>query len=143
VATSQADAVVVVGSATVKGVRAIARTTKRLRLLGVEATRIIVAINRAPRSPRIRSEVSRAIAALCDEPALRNPLFILDRKRIELCHRDAIALPDAFCSPIARVVTHAIEQLPPRHRDAAKPAAVVPGSLGTGRQGGPIEGLSA
>jgi MinD-like ATPase involved in chromosome partitioning or flagellar assembly len=139
----RADVVVVVGTATLTGVRAIARTTKQLRVLGVDASRIVVVVNRAPRSPRLRADISRAIAELIDESTLRNPLFAGDRKQVEQRQRDAAPLPDAYCAPLTRALLHVLGEVSPNITSTNDPVVVAPGSLGAApRPAGP-EGLSA
>jgi MinD-like ATPase involved in chromosome partitioning or flagellar assembly len=141
---TSADSVVLVGSSTIKGLRAIARAIRQLVALGVDDDRIIVVVNRAPRNPRLRAEISRAIATLSEVPGLRNPVFATDRKRIDQYVRDAVALPDAFCAPLARAVVHAITNLAPNRGVSTEPVRVPPGSLGArSAHAGPAEGLSA
>src|SRR4029079_1011834 len=52
---TRADAIVIVGSPSINGLRAIARTTHELRALGIEVARMIIVVNRSPRSPRLRA----------------------------------------------------------------------------------------
>ena len=126
----RADVVVIVGSCSIKGLRALARTTHELRAIGVEATRMITVINRAPRSPRQRAEMSRTIAELADEPALGNPFFLSDRKRIDQCLRDNTPLPDAACQPIAKAVSHTLDHTARNRGLDGEPTIVLPGTFG-------------
>ena len=141
---AQADAVVIVGSCSVKGLRALARTTHELRALGVEAARMILVINRAPRNPRLRADISRAIAELANEPTLGNPIFLSDRKRIDHSLRDCTPLPDAACASVARAVAHTLVHTPRNRGIDAQPTIVTPGSFGNWSDDtGPAEGLTA
>ena len=127
----RADVVVVVGSCSLKGLRALARTTHELRALGVDAARMVVAVNRAPRNPRLRADVSRTVAELANDPALGNPIFLGERKRIDQCFRDNAPLPEAACAPIARAVAHALDQTPRNRGLEVEPMIVSPGAFGT------------
>ena len=141
---THADVVVLVGTASLTGLRSIARTLRRLHSLAVDLSRVIVVINRAPRNPRLRAEISRAVAALTNESALRNPVFIGDRNRVEHCLRDGAPLPDTLATPLARAVVQAVGDLPRNTTSSDEPVAVRPGSLGMWSPGGgPAEGLSA
>lgn len=140
----RADVIVVVGSCSIKGLRALARTTHELRALGVEPARMITVVNRAPRNPRLRADICRTIAELAAEPTLANPIFLGERKRIDQCLRDSTPLPDAACEPIARAVAHALDHTPRNRGVAGEPSLVIPGSLGAWTSdSGPAEGLSA
>ncbi|MEO5839186.1 MAG: hypothetical protein ABIQ73_29755 [Acidimicrobiales bacterium] len=139
----RADVVVIVGSCSIRGLRALARTTHELRDLGVDATRMITVVNRAPRNPRLRADISRTIAELADEPSLANPIFLSERKRIDQCLRDSTPLPDVACTSIARAVTHTLDHTP-RNRDVdTEPTLVIPGTFGQWNDTGPAEGLTA
>ena len=141
---THADVVMLVGTSSIKGLRAIARSTRQLRSLGVDPARMIVVINRAPRNPKRRAEISRTLAALTDEPALPNPIFVGDRNRIDQLLRDGAPLPTALCAPLSRAVVQTIGDLPRNAAIEEPPATVRPGSLGAWSSGaGPAEGLSA
>ena len=140
----RADVVVVVGSCSIKGLRALARTTHELRALGVDATRMIAVVNRAPRNPRLRADISRTIAELADDPNIANPIFVSERKRIDQCVRDNSPLPDAVCQPIANAVAHTLDHTPRNIGLDAEPMIVMPGSFGAWTNDtGPAEGLTA
>ena len=136
--------VVVVGSCSIKGLRALARTTHELRALGVDAARMIAVVNRAPRNPRLRADISRTIAELADDPNIANPIFVSERKRIDQCVRDNSPLPDAVCQPIANAVAHTLDHTPRNRGSDVEPMIVMPGSFGTWTNDtGPAEGLTA
>jgi MinD-like ATPase involved in chromosome partitioning or flagellar assembly len=139
-----ADVVVIVGSSSMQGLRALVRATSDLRGLGVDAARMVVVINRAPRNPRLRAEISRTVAELVNEPALANPIFVGERKRIDHSLRDGSPLPDALCTPIARAVSHTLEHTPRNRGLEDGPTIVRPGTFGKWTtDSGPAEGLSA
>ena len=124
--------------------RSLVRTIHDLRGLGVDAERMIVVINRAPRRPRLRAEISRAVAELANDPALANPIFFGERKRIDHYLRDASPLPDTACAPIARAVHHALANSPRNSATDDEPTIVRPGTFGKWTSDtGPAEGRSA
>ncbi|MEZ5266417.1 MAG: hypothetical protein R2755_32540 [Acidimicrobiales bacterium] len=63
-ALQRADAVVVVGTATLTGVHRLVRLVGELRRFGVPAERLLVVVNQAPRQARARAELATAIGAL-------------------------------------------------------------------------------
>ncbi|MBO0729507.1 MAG: hypothetical protein J2P57_09625, partial [Acidimicrobiaceae bacterium] len=63
-AVLNADCVLAVGSPGVKGVHSLALLLRLLTTAGVAPSRILPVVNRAPRSPRGRAEISRTLAAL-------------------------------------------------------------------------------
>ena len=141
---AHADVVIIVGSSCMQGLRALVRTIHDLRGLGVDAERMIVVINRAPRRPRQRAEISRAVAELANDPALANPIFFGERKRIDQYLRDASPLPDAACAPLARAVHCALDNSPRNNATDGEPAIVRPGTFGKWTsETGSAEGLSA
>ena len=141
---ARADVVVIVGSPSIKGLRALARTTHEFRALGGEVARLITVVNRAPRNPRLRADISRTIAELANEPTLGNPIFVSERKRIDQCLRDGAPLPEAVCTSIARAVTYTLTHTPRNPGGETEPSIVLPGTFGTWTtDAGPAEGLSA
>jgi hypothetical protein len=130
---AKAHVATVIGSATLPGLHRQTRVVVELVRFGVTADRLLIVVNRAPRSPSLRSDVANAIAtsisALQGRPvALPSPLFVAERARIEQAHRDAVPLPTAFVDPVHAAVNAMLERVDePR---AARPTAVVPGSLG-------------
>src|SRR5690606_26068619 len=59
-----ADLVVVVGAASLKGLHSLTRTLHDFRDAGVAADRLLPVVNRSGRSPRVRAELTRALADL-------------------------------------------------------------------------------
>jgi hypothetical protein len=135
-ALRSADVVFVVGRPGIKGTHALVRVLTDLADVGVEPARLVPVCNLAPRSPRARSELARAVADLASPLMgtghLAAPVFLPGR-RVEEAVRDAARLPaplpslltDAFLATRARVA-------PPPVRAADEPELVAPGSLATG-----------
>lgn len=129
----RADAVVVVGEASTKGLYSLARLLGDLLAFGVPPQRVVSVCNRAPRSARQRAELTRALAGLLDGQLggreLASPLHLPERK-VEQAVRDGVALPD----PLPRDLTAAVAAMLARPRSAeameAVPVPVAPGSLG-------------
>lgn len=96
VATSNADVVMAVGTPSLVGVRSLVRQVDALIDHGVDAGRILTVVNRAPRSARARSELTRAVHGLVDGPpreALATPVFVSDRSSIDDVHRSGGRFP--------------------------------------------------
>ncbi|MFN8050547.1 MAG: hypothetical protein U0Q22_03855 [Acidimicrobiales bacterium] len=110
VTTSEADLVLVCGDATMRGVHALARAERDLIDAGLDATRLLLVVNRAPRSPRVRAEITRTLAALTDDDrstgaVAMGPVFLPDRAQVEVAHRVAGPLPSALTDPLVTTVT--------------------------------------
>ena len=138
---SQADVVVVTALAGPQGVHRLARVLGDLRELGVPDTRLLPVVNRAPRSPRSRAEIARALADLVAtrrDPdtvsALASPLFVGEHRRIDAAIRDGLGVPSALASSITAAVAGLTDRLALDDASvagAAEPVAVRPGSLGS------------
>jgi Mrp family chromosome partitioning ATPase len=128
-----ADVVVVTGLATLTGLRRLARLAGDVMRFGVAPSRLVPVVNRAPRSPRRRAEIARALADLvgAEHPTglLVSPLFVPGRRQLDDLFRDGIPLPQSFVTPLGDATQAVLERF---DRPApAEPPAVVPGSLGT------------
>jgi hypothetical protein len=136
VATARAHAVVVVGLPGAKGVHALVRVVDGLLEHGVDPRALVLVVNRAPRNPRVRAEITRAVADLTGglryAAAIPSPVFLPDRRRFDDLVRDATRLPSALCEPVTVAIASLLERLPGTAADTAtiEPLAVVPGSLG-------------
>jgi hypothetical protein len=136
VATARAHAVVVVGLPGAKGVHALVRVVDGLLEHGVDPRALVLVVNRAPRNPRARAEITRAVADLTGglryAAAIPSPVFLPDRRRFDDLVRDATRLPSALCEPVTAAIASLLERLPGTAADTAtvEPLAVVPGSLG-------------
>ena len=130
-ATAAADVVFAVGLPGLKGVHSLARVMTDLVAAGVEGGRIVAVVNRAPRSPRSRAELSRAIAELTParRQGLATPVF-LPEARVESALRDGARLPTALGQPVAAAFNAVCGREGPRGRGEPSPVPVVPGSLG-------------
>lgn len=130
-AAAGADVVFAVGLPSMKGLHALGRVVGDLVAFGVPAERIVPVCNRAPRRPRARAELSRALAALLT-PATGSgpgPVFVPDR-RVEAALRDGTRLPAAICRPLAGAFAAVVERAGRREAAAGAPVPVTPGSLG-------------
>jgi hypothetical protein len=139
-----ADLVVVVGAPEMKGVHAMLRVIREVIEHGVEPARILPVVNRAPRSPRARAELARAIGTLATREvrtdpagrgpteALPGPVFLAERRHLDPAIRDVARLPDAWIRPVGTAV-HGL--LSAASRAAAAEVEdlvpVAPGSLGS------------
>lgn len=103
---STADAVVVCGDASLKGIHSMVRVERDLRELGVPSGRVVRVVNRAPRSPRRRAELAAAVRdlAAASDPSARPaarlaPVFVPHRRDLEVCHTLARRLPATIVGP--------------------------------------------
>jgi hypothetical protein len=124
-----ASTVLVVGSPGMKGLYSLVRVTSDLLTFGVPSPRILPVINRAPRSVRLRAQLTAAYHSLLpDWTATAPPLFLLER-RIDQALRDGVGLPDTLTTPLARAFT-AVNDRAGNDTRPATPQRVVAGSLG-------------
>lgn len=137
-AVTRAGAVVVVGSAGTKGVHSLVRVLDGVLELGVDPARVVPVINRAPRGPKARAEVTRAVADLLagvrHGDRVPSPIHLPDRRRVEDAIRDGERLPAALVGSVGDAVAAVLEQAPGAHAGraaGAAPVPIVPGSLGS------------
>jgi hypothetical protein len=141
-----ADLILVVGQAGLCGLHAQLRVIRDLVELEVDPAKLVPVVNRAPRNPRARAEISRALAQLHEAslPGVRlaaNAVFVPERRRLDGVLRDGLCPPPAVVAPIAEMVRALLEALPVDEAGATvragsggdDPVAVVPGSLGAWR----------
>ena len=132
-AAGKADAVLVVGGPGLKGSHSLARTIRDLLDLGVEVGRILPVVNRAPKSPLVRSEQASAVVSLVHrrgiEVAVNSPIFLGDRK-IESALRDGAPLDKRMVKPLTNAVKAVLDRQSPM-LESEQPQPVEPGSLGT------------
>ena len=92
-------------------------------------------INRAPKSRRIRNEMSKATLALL-EPMLDGhslaaaPVFVPEVWRIEAAHRQALRLPDRLCGPVGALTLGLLQSLDGTTAHSEAPERIAVGSLG-------------
>lgn len=137
-ALARAELVLVVGEPSMKGVHALVRTIDELVGFGVPVDRVLPVVNRAPRSPRRRAEVTAGVASLAEgslgavvSARLANPLHLPERP-VDQALRDGVALPSGLGRSLAQAVSALAARLPERRGDASgatEPVAITPGSL--------------
>ncbi len=131
-AIARSDLVIVVGLGGCAGLHTLVRLIAELIDFGVAAERVFPVINRAPRSPRQRASLSRALADLLG-PSTRvaPPLFLPDRRSLDELIRDGARLPDALVAPATRGVTAWLASTAPSRAPRVEvPVPVAAGSLG-------------
>ena len=129
-----ADLVVVVGLPGLKGLHSHLRATRTMLDHGVPGDRLLPVINRSPKGPRARAELTSAFGTLlADEAAVPSPLHLTERRHLDEVHRDGVRFPDSWLSPVVSSVQAILDQEPASVADEAAPALepVRPGSLGT------------
>lgn len=133
----RADLVVVVGTPGPKGAHSLARTLRDLRAFGVPPERLMPVVNRAPRSPRQRADLLKALTAPSTADAagaVADPLLVPDRRDLDSRITDGLGVPAAIADPL---IEHAERRLRACGRREAldnrsvAPVAVLPGSLGS------------
>jgi hypothetical protein len=141
---ASADLVAAVGVSGIAGLHSQIRLLGDLTRLGVASNRIVAIVNRAPRSPRRRAEISTALTRLLGEmlpgtTLAANPIFVPERRRIEDVIADGGRLPAALVEPLTGAVRAMLERVAKRDPPVglqipddgmAAPVAVAPGSLG-------------
>src|SRR5205085_8227430 len=86
--SARADVVVVVGLPGPKGLHRLVRLVDALVEHHVDPGRILPVINRAPRNPRARAELTAAFAQLvrplvAGRTAVAGPIFLAERRRLD------------------------------------------------------------
>jgi hypothetical protein len=138
-ATASASVVVVAGRPGPTGIHRLLRIVDALLEHGVPATAIVTVVNRAPRGPRARAEITRAFADLARASPggarLAAPMFLPERRRLDDLIGDGHRLPAALAAPVtaAAVAFLGVADGSGRMRSssAAVPVAVAPGSVPT------------
>ncbi|MCB0986583.1 MAG: hypothetical protein KDB09_02320 [Acidimicrobiales bacterium] len=133
--TREADLVVAVGTPDLTGIHGLVGALGSLRSHGIEGHRLLAVVNRAPRSPRSRSELTRALTELTggvDQPDPHlGPLYLPERRSVDAIHRDLARFPNVLAGPLAAGVTAALAHTGRRDTRLDEPEAITPGSLGT------------
>jgi len=134
-AITRAEVVVVAGEASMKGCFALVRTIGDLLDHGVPPDRVLPVVNRSPRSPRARAELTTGLATLLQGSIgdagerLVSPLH-LPARRVDEALRDGVAVPTPLPSLLARAVDALADRAAPA--DAVGdlvPTPIAPGSL--------------
>lgn len=136
---SAADLVVVVGAPGVKGLHSLLRCMRDVLALGVSGDRLLPLVNRSPRGPRARAEITAAVGELLDPGSVLgvpSPLHIGERRGLDEVVRDGGRLPDGWIAPLGRAVAALLERPPAAEPGAAGTGSpelvpVAPGSLGS------------
>ncbi|MFP4312485.1 MAG: hypothetical protein ACLFS9_10975 [Nitriliruptoraceae bacterium] len=132
---ARADLVLAVGTSTMQGVHSLVRTLADLLGFGIPAERVLPVVNRAPRRPRARAEITTAIADLVADRigvsagSLPSPIY-LPVRAVDDALRDGVALPAGFVRPVTRAAIGMLAALGDRERRTEPaPVSVAPGSL--------------
>ena len=132
-----ADVVLGIGLPGLGGLHSLLRVLADVRELGVEPSRVVPVLNRAPRNPRARADLSRALGALAGRvldgaDLASTPLFVPERRRLDDQLRDSAGLPAAMGIPLAAAVRAVLDRVAARPAGLSSgPVAVPPGSLGS------------
>lgn len=135
-ATARAEVVVAVGGPGLKGLHGLVRTVNRLREHGVDATRILAVVNRAPRAARGRAELARSFAELVGArtggPAPLGPLPLPERRGLDDLLRDGGRMPQALVDPLAGALGPVLDTASslPTGPVAHRPVPVASGRIG-------------
>ena len=131
-AAAQADVVFAVGLPGMKGLHSLVRVLNELRAFGVSPRIMVPVVNRAPKGPRARSELTAALAALTvpslEAESLPSTVFLPER-RVDDSLRDGTRLPDALTEPLVGAFTAVAVH--GATAPAGEPQRVQPGSLGS------------
>jgi MinD-like ATPase involved in chromosome partitioning or flagellar assembly len=133
---SAADVLVVVGRPGMQGVHGMLRVTRHLLDHGVTAGRILPVVNRSPRSPRARAELTRAFGELLSAgpgaEGVPSPVHVSERRHLDEVLRDGVRLPDAWLAPVCGPVLALLERFEAADAPGTidQPVRVAPGSLG-------------
>jgi hypothetical protein len=140
VSMGHADVVVLVGAPGVKGLHRLVRALGDVVAFGVDPSRILPVINRAPRGPRPRAEITAAQARLAKPVVggaapLAAPVFLPERRRFDELIRDGVRLPAPMASTLAGATSAVLERAvltvsEDAQHEAREPVPVAPGSLG-------------
>jgi MinD-like ATPase involved in chromosome partitioning or flagellar assembly len=135
---ARADAVLVVGDTSMKGLYSLVRLIGELLGFGVPVDRIVPVLNRASRNPRVRAELTTSFAELLRSTvgaggdALPAPTHLPER-RVDEALRDGVALPKPLPQTLARAVAAVLDRaaVRPRSPSGPTPERIAPGSLST------------
>jgi len=92
-------------------------------------------INRSPKGPRARAELTSAFGELLglDGAAVPTPLHLPDRRHLDQTHRDVVRFNDGWIAPLVGTVQALLDREPEAELSPPMPALepVRPGSLGS------------
>lgn len=126
----QADVVVLVGAPGLKGTSSLAHLIVAAAEAGVDGSRILPVVNRAPRNPRSRAEIAAALSELTSGAgALASPVWVPERK-IESALRDGTRLPGAVVGDVVAAARALLDRLADAMPPRSGPTRIAPGELG-------------
>jgi hypothetical protein len=131
-AATQSDIVFVVGTPTLKGVHSLVRVVGDMVALGVEPPRIVPVVNQAPRSPRARPALARAVRELVEPitgPRRIAGTVFLPVRKVGEAVRDGVRMPAGLGQPLVAAFDATLASAHPTAASRTRP--VSPGSLGT------------
>jgi hypothetical protein len=131
-AVRAADVVFAVGLPGAKGTHALVRVLADLATAGVPADRLVPVVNQAPRHPRVRAEITSALADLAGPAtggATAAPIF-LPTRRVEEAMRDVVPIPGPLPATLAGAFEATLGRTGPALSEPEEPEPVRPGSLG-------------
>jgi MinD-like ATPase involved in chromosome partitioning or flagellar assembly len=135
--TATADIVVVTATPTVVGLHRLVRVLGALCEHGVSADRMLPVVTRAPKNPRHRAELTRALHDLLGpvgEGMTASPCFVTARRDLDSLQRDAAPVPRALAAQLHDAVEAVAARVggdDARPVDtASEPVPIAPGSLG-------------
>ncbi|MGH9273905.1 MAG: hypothetical protein ACRDZU_04585 [Acidimicrobiales bacterium] len=134
-----ADLVLVVGAPGMKGLHSMLRVVRDVLDHGVPGDRVLPIINRAPRSPRSRAELTRSFGDLLTASTrgarVPTPMHLPVRRNMDQLLRDGARFPEPWCAPVCGPVLAVLDGAEPHHDETApafpEPMAIAPGSLGS------------
>lgn len=134
-----ADLVVVVGAPGMKGLHSLLRVVRDVLEHGVPGDRVLPVINRAPRSPRARAEITRALGDLLSastgETSIPAPVHLPTRRNLDLSLRDGARLPEPWLAAVCGPCVAMLDQVTNDDRifepSITEPVPVAPRSLGS------------
>lgn len=129
----EANVVVVVGTAGMKGIHALSRTIRELIALGVSPSAIVPVINRSPKDARRRNESKNALLQLIQsagQTVVVGPVVFLQERPVDEWLRDGTRLPKQFVEPLMSALTAVGAEVTPVLFESAPPERVEPGTFG-------------
>jgi Mrp family chromosome partitioning ATPase len=131
---SAADLVVIVGQPGLKGMHSLLRATRGVLAHGVPGGRVLPLINRAPKGPRARAELTSTFGALLagDGDDVPSPLPVPERRHLDQVHRDGARFPESWLAPVVTSVQSLLDRVASPEVDEVPTdlEPVRPGALG-------------
>jgi energy-coupling factor transporter ATP-binding protein EcfA2 len=132
---SAADLVVIVGQPGLKGMHSLLRATRGVLAHGVPGGRVLPLINRAPKGPRARAELTSTFGALLagDGDDVPSPLPVPERRHLDQVHRDGARFPESWLAPVVTSVQSLLDRVGSPEVDEVPTdlEPVRPGALGS------------